>query len=154
MTGNRVVPVVATPKDWHPSPLTTKGHPITRILNALFGPDRTLTIQLFLHQWGHVLWLIPTLLILGIWAIKFIGREHTFKAYIKAHVQFSTTTTTEEYGNRYVFVVQIPEHGTARLTTKNLSLALTIIDTACVEVRRFKDNGKPRFSLAPIEKCD
>ncbi|MGB7262696.1 MAG: hypothetical protein WBC68_11555 [Albidovulum sp.] len=125
-----------------------------RLFSDVFTPKRALAIRHFLFEWGALLWMVPLILAVLLFLVQFAGRKHVFEGFVLADVQFTSDMTSKSSGTRYLFAVKMPNGEAVSLSTDNLSVANSFVHTACVEVRRYSDNGQKHYRLAPMAKCE
>ncbi|MFZ1727389.1 MAG: hypothetical protein WBO29_08025 [Albidovulum sp.] len=122
------------------------------LLKRHFDPEKALNIRIFLFRWGALLWLGPFAIVVLALSFYLSNRDHELDGFVLGDVQFAADFSSET-GARYTIVVKMPDNSVVTLSTRDLSLASSAIDKACVEVRRFSDNGNRRLRLAPMREC-
>ncbi len=124
-------------------------------LIKFLGRHRILSIEYYFHHWGAILLFAPVLGAGLIYIFFFFDPEpHEFQEYQQGEVQFFNSITTEGRGTSYIFKVKMADGKSISVSTSSLQMALTIIETACIEIRRFKESGNFKYKLAGNHNCE
>ena len=124
------------------------------MLEKLFGPHRALSVHGFFHNWGLLFWVLPPFLTGLYFFIQFSGAKHEHVAYVEADVLFSEVYATETDGFTASFIVKLPNGKEIKVQTESMSLSASIIDTACLEKRRYVDSGLIDYLLTGQKHCE
>ncbi len=81
-------------------------------------------------------------------------KPHEFQEYQQGEVQFFNSITAEGQGTSYHFVVELSDGKPVTVTTDSLQLALTVIKTACIEIRRYEETGNLKYALTGNHNCE
>jgi hypothetical protein len=122
------------------------------LLSKIVGPNHAVSVYVALRRFG-----MPVLLGLGFLAV--LGgimltsqpRHHEHVGYVTAQV-----VNRIDIGNASAGVVvdlALPDGGTLRITETEAVLVQEVTDTACLEHRRFTDNGEARYRIKPADLC-
>lgn len=101
-------------------------------------------------------WLIPAGIIAGLGVIIFIWVLEPDPYRIVNATQMpvmGSIDTGGDSGFRTAFLVRLPDGNTARVSTKSLVLAQTVVDTACVQTRAH-ESGKLSYALVAPTLCE
>lgn len=127
---------------------------ITNTLDRFIGPQRTLTFHMLVEKWAVIVWGGIPLLIGVFYLIQYASRGHEHIAYEVGEVLFASEYATESGGFRASFVVKTADGQEIMLKTKRLALSATVVETVCMEKRRYVDNGKMKYLLVPPARCE
>ena len=123
------------------------------MLERFLSPHRVVTIHAFLHTWGTLFWLVPTLLVGMYFFLQYAGRKHEHVAYLRGNVLFSQTYATDTNGFSARFVVKLPEGEEIIVHTNSGALSASVVKIACIEKRRYIDSETFKYLLARQKKC-
>ncbi len=69
-------------------------------------------------------------------------------------VKSSISTTQNSGRHQTTFAIKLPDGNVVQVTTQNLPLAMKVVETACIEVRRYVDTDKRKWRLVSPHNCE
>ncbi len=123
------------------------------ILSKVFGPHRAVSIYVFVQRRG-----LAMLLAIGFVAVVssllFLNRprEHEPVAFMTLPV-ITAVPVGKDFSTGVIATLRLPDGQSISVTSTEGPIAATVTATACVEKRRFVDNGEFRYRLKLLHNC-
>ena len=123
------------------------------LLSKIFGPHRAVSIFVFMQNRGIAL-LAGIAFVAVVGALLFLNSPRRHE-----HVSFLTLpviTVVSSGGNSargLVATLRLPDGEPVTVTTTDATISATVTETACVEKRRYLDNGEFRYRLKSPDHC-
>lgn len=127
--------------------------PMLDFLAKIVGPDRAVTVYVFLSRWGLGIGLV-SLFLIGMGALLILNSadRHEHLEYVTAEVlDVSPLASNTQMG--VMVQLRLPDGQTLQLTEVEGAISGSLSDTACVEARRLKADGSLSHRLRLPHRC-
>lgn len=123
------------------------------LLSRIFGPHRAVSIYVFVQRRGlAVLAVVGFVTLISALFILNRPREHEPVAFLTLPV-ITAFPVGKDFSTGVIATLRLPDGESVRITSTEGPVALTVTQTACVEKRRFVDNGEFRYRLKMPRNC-
>jgi len=123
------------------------------ILSKVFGPHRAVSIFVFMQTRGLAV-LLAIAFVAVVSSLLFLNRprEHEPVAFMTLPV-ITAVPVGKDFSTGVIATLRLPDGEIISVTSTEGPIAATVSATACVEKRRFVDNGEFRYRLKLLHNC-
>jgi hypothetical protein len=123
------------------------------ILSKVFGPHRAVSIFVFMQTRGLAV-LLAIAFVAVVSSLLFFNRprEHEPVAFMTLPV-ITAFPVGKDFSTGVIATLRLPDGQSIRVTSTEGPIAKAVTATACVEKRRFVDNGEFRYRLKLPRDC-